>query len=274
MTTTCPELFAAHDAGLIRLPAPIVQLRDARDRAHDHLRGLTTPPHHLDARETVTAATVEAFITGEPLPTVDRVLDAERESRAFEHCLEVARNAATQLEGRIAQAVGDAAEEVITAALRPVFDATVAELRDAYTLLEPFETAGRGALALAATKVRTAAATADRNGHTYSVLRSAAAEVRSLLPAPEYDVDGEFAAFRDVHTVWPKERRTNFGAIPAPWESAPDPIAWQIRHLTPWLPTPAEQDAAWLEVYGEAYRARQIQAEKSRAMALTFGHGH
>lgn len=274
MTDICPALFAAHDNDLITLPQEITQLREARNRANEHLHGLTTPAHFLDARKALTDATVDAFVTGSPLPDVAPVLDAEREARAFEHILEIARNSAAALDRRIASTVAEQADQIITDVLRPVLDATVAELRSAYALLEPFETAGRGALALAAPKVRNAAATADKSSHTYTALRSAAAEVRAVLPAPEYDVDGEFAAFTDIHTVWPRARRTNFGAIPAPWQEVPDVQAWQIRNLTPWMPTPAEQDEQWQSVYGEALRAEQLRSEKRQAMALTFGHGH
>ena len=37
MTQTCPALFSAHDNDLITLPREITQLRDARNRAQEHL---------------------------------------------------------------------------------------------------------------------------------------------------------------------------------------------------------------------------------------------
>lgn len=274
MTATCATLFAAHNSTLIRLPAEVVALREAHERANEHLRELTAPPHYFNALEDVTAATVDAFISGQPLPSVQPVLDAERETRIFDHALEVGRNSAAALDRRVAAALADQADALITDVLRPMFDKVVGELREAYQLLEPFEGAGRGALALAATKVRKAAATVDDQSHTYTVLRNAYSEVRRLMPAPQHDEDGEFVAFTDVHTVWPRRHRSGIAATAAPWTHEPDPQAWQLRNLTPWLPTPAEQDAQWLEVYAEEHKAQQLRAEKHRAMALTFGHGH
>lgn len=274
MTTTCPTLFAAHDSNLIRLPADVVKLRDARERAETHLRDLQPPPHWRNALDDLTDETVEAFIGGAAVPSVAPVLDAERASRAFDHDLDIGRNALAALDSRVAAALADQADALITDVLRPVFDTVVGELRDAYALLEPFEGAGTWALALAELKVRKAAANVEDQTHRYSVLCSAAAEVRKLVPPPEHDEDNEFVAFTDVHTVYPRRSRTGIAATAAPWTHEPDPQAWQLRNLTPWLPTAAEQDAKYREVYAEEIEAQRVRAEQHRAMALTFGHGH
>jgi hypothetical protein len=132
---------------LIRLPANVIKLREAHERATAHLRELTQPPHYLDNLQDVTEATVDAFIGGQPLPSVESVLDAERNARIFDHSLDVARNAAAALDRRVAAALAEHADALIVDVLRPVFDTTVSELHVAYKLLEPFEGAGRGALA-------------------------------------------------------------------------------------------------------------------------------
>ena len=98
--------------------------------------------------------------------------------------------------------------------------------------------------------------------------------VAQAPPATRPRRDGEFVAFTDVHSVWPRRRRTGIAATAAPWTNELDPQAWQLRHLTPWPPSPAEQDARWFEVYAEEFQAQQERAERHRAMALTFGHGH
>lgn len=265
------HLFALHDAGTISLPSRITDLRDAAARYDRHRATLTEPPHYLTARATVTAATVDAIISGGPIPDVEPVLDAEHATRAYQHQVEVARDAAAEVDARLSIAIGQAAETILTDLLRPVFDRTVTKLQDAYRLLEPFEGTSPGALALAAPKVRTAAATVDTEVIVYTQVRAAASELRRRLTPAEYDLDGEFAAWKDIHTVWPRERRTNFGAMPAPWENAPDQLAWQMRHLTPWLPTPAEQDAEWMRIYGEQLREQQEKTNRVRAVRETHG---
>jgi hypothetical protein len=47
-----------------------------------------------------------------------------------------------------------------------------------------------------------------------SVLRSASAELRGLGPRAEHDEDGEFVAFTEVHTVWPRRLRHGIAATP------------------------------------------------------------
>lgn len=271
MTISTPSLYAAHDANLIRLPENVLKVRDAHARASEALTALTPPQHPVDVRTEVAHETAAAYLSGAPAPSVDRVLDAERGARVFDHSLEVGRATVLMLEARLTEVLTAAAETIIVDSLRPPFDSTVASMRAGFNMLEPFETAGRGALALASAKVRKAAADLDGTlVPNYNLLRTAAAELRKVLPPPEHDGDGEFAAFRDVEMVWPRARRTNFGALPAPWAEAPDPLAWQIRNLTAWLPTPAEQDAAWLEVHGgllekQAERVRLHQ--EARGMA-------
>lgn len=267
--STSPHLFALADAGAITLPAAITDLRAAAARYEEHR--LTEPLHYLAARAAVTAATVEAVLAGTPLPDVDPVLDAERAARAYQHQVEVARDTAAELDARLSLAISEHAEHIFTDTLRPIFDTTVKALQSAYRLLEPFEGASPGAIALASTKVRNAAGTVDQHVLTYSQVRAAAAELRRRLSPPEYDLDAEFASWKDIHTVWPRARRSNFGSMPAPWENAPDQLAWQFRHLTPWLPTPAEQDAAWLEVYGEQLREQQEKTNRVRAVHETHG---
>src|SRR4051794_130097 len=126
MTTTCPALFAVHDAGLVALPGDLVKLRDARHRAAEHLRELTAPGHPLDARERVTADTVEAFTAGKPLPDLAPIVVAEQAGSAFAHQLEIGRNALAALERRIGEAVTNGADDLLATVLRPPFEATLA----------------------------------------------------------------------------------------------------------------------------------------------------
>jgi len=44
-------------------------------------------------------------------------------------------------------------------------------------------------------------------------------------------------------------------------------LAWIATNATPWLPTPAEQDERYAEVFGDAER----QAATNRAQARAFG---
>jgi len=90
--------------------------------------------------------------------------------------------------------------------------------------------------------------------------------------APEYDVDGVFAEFE-----WPFATVPGFVPLESGrWTGVPAPeddrerLLWVVSEALapakPWLPTVAEQDKAWLAVFGERLEQQRRYAANAQAI--------
>jgi hypothetical protein len=141
------------------------------------------------------------------------------------------------------------------ALLRPVNDRTLAEARKLAPSLKG-ATTDREVLAVDARK---AWLRLQDLAQTYSSLHEARRAVVAAMAVEVADKAGMFAKFSDTNRWRPNPR------IEALWPEAPwARLAWLVSaDVTPWLPTPSEQQARlerWWEESGAAQRARNNEA--------------
>jgi hypothetical protein len=117
----------------------------------------------------------------------------------------------------------------------------------------PKQRAGVDALALAAARYRS-----TRAAHT--------ALTRRL---PRLDVDGVLAELADLPDVWPTYRQHGQDE-PWPVSRVARPC-WIAVHARPWLPTVAEWDERWLEVFGEPVEQARRNRQQMTALGSVFG---
>ena len=121
----------------------------------------------------------------------------------------------------------------------------------------------------------------DKARKAYSELTHLAARRRMLFEArrqvntvghrvPEHDVQGMFVEFQSPHVLVPGFTPGSTGrwpGVPAPADDR-ERLLWVVSDAVaaarPWLPTVAEQDAAWDAVFGEAQQMR-VQAQRDAA---------
>ncbi len=89
----------------------------------------------------------------------------------------------------------------------------------------------------------------------YGAIAAARRVLADCGARPARDLDGEFAAVKNIDQLWPREVRQYTSK---PWGTGADGTTWLLRNGAElWLPTPAEQDARYDEVYGEREREQQ-----------------
>ncbi len=154
------------------------------------------------------------------------------------------------------------ADAIIADCLRPAFDETLEQVRRHSGALAGHALEPR-ALVAASAKARAAWSELDACAGRYRILREARhlANVAGLRQA-ESDVQGMFAALADPFALAPGYKAGSTAAPPR-IEFPDDAIELMIwltgdaAPAVPWLPTVAEQDAAWQEAFGEGVLTRQ-----------------
>lgn len=265
MRDTTAPLFDAAGAGHFTLPAHLTKMRAGltalQETVEPALR--TEADEHAD----LVAATTAAAVAGHPLPDVAAIETARLEERLAADRFDVRIKAAQGLTWQITNAVLEAADEIITDHLRPVFDHIVTDLRAAVDVTAKYADDPVRALNAPA-KERKAFADIPNLVGEYSTIAAARRVLTDCGARPARDVDGEFAAVRNIDQLWPRERRQY---SPRPWGTGADGTTWLLRNGAQlWLPTPAEQDARYDEVYGEREREQQRRHQSGVDMRSGF----
>lgn len=258
------RLFDGADADLYTLPPEIGALRKAIDR-------LSEPQPPAEAVGTVLdrviGQTKQAAIAGTDLPDPTALLHAEQQQAIDLHRQRVIGDAREQLGERLVYTVSDLASTIITDHLRPVHDAVVAELSDSAKLTEQYEDNPRAALTAPA-RVRAALAGQPELYERYTAVIYARSTVLGCNAVPQRDVEQVLSGVRNAEQLWP--RRARYGTA-CPWPDGLPGLLWQLRNGAElWLPTAAEQDARYEEVYGEAERQQQADASHLQAYGAMY----
>lgn len=203
-----------------------------------------------------------------------KVLDSQAAGQRRERSLQILQ-ATRELAVTVAvNAAADFADHVVTTTLRPAFDDTLAQSARCATALHGHPLDHR-ALITAPAKVRTAWLELQGLADRYSAIRQARTAINTAgLRAAEHDGSGEFAHLHSPHTL----TGYKLGAGRPPRVDQPtDPVDLMLWLTSPgqagkpWLPTMAEQDARWLEVYGDAQTMRRNAAVFGRSVGARGG---
>ena len=250
-------------------------LPDALLAAHDdvaRIAGLALPAYQQIHFADAGCGLVDAAARGEE-PDVAGLLDelrgvvAEADARRLaELALVEAREVATT---RLVSAVRATADETITGHLRPAHDEILEQARAAVADLDghppvPAE------LINASAKIRGAYGRLGDLAHRLDLVRRARSTIIGITgQTATHDVNGLFSGFANPLVFWGGQPPPAMARIPAPVDPIPR-LAWLVGDGAagePWLPTIAEQDAAWeASTYGE--RTRQLAQGALNAQAI------
>ena len=248
-------LLEGHDAGWYGLPDEVLDARCAVVRA-DQARDAHPAPDP-GARQ---AELVERLLDGDQ-PDPAEVADLDGELARYQVWRILVSEAHETAGRRLSAAIGENRDRTIVEHLRPAHAESVETARDLASVAALADDPDvRHALAGTQRKKADQLVEAARR---YGAVRAA----WSVLTrgAATHDQQGTFGELRDLTDAWPTWRQHGSDR---PWPSTPAArLAWIAVHATPWLPTPAEQDERYAEVFGDAER----QAATNRAQARAFG---
>lgn len=235
-------LFRGADQGAYVLPSDLTRLRAA-------VETLAAPveaehPGQVEAR--LAAVMADAAVAGEDPRDVLELLDAHQAVEVVRLANRVRQRAAELTVDRLRDAVESAAEILIVECLRPALDAV---LDDAGKVADTVgaSTAWPETLTIPAGSSRREL---EPLSERYAAIRGARRALTQVGIRPSADIEyAIFGEFMNLPDVWPNFRtRRN-----PPWP--PDPVGrllWlAVGPAMPWLPTPAEQDQAYLRYVRE-----------------------
>lgn len=260
-------VFRGADAGHYDLPGEVIELRRALDILST--ASVEPAPDTAAVREQTVRDTIAAARAGKPLPDVTDLADLERRARLAGERAALHRESAERVGRELVAATHDLADTIVAEHLRPALTAVLAATAKASDALPAGEVVA-DALLRGPQKARDAWLSLEPLAARYGALRAA----QAALPGPE--LDDEFRELRNHNEVWPLWRnRTNLQhTLRVPWpEDGRARMLWLVRsEAQPWMPTNAERDSRWNEVYGAAVartRANRHQAEA--LLSLTGG---
>lgn len=254
-------LFDAAEVGGFTLPEELL----AAHRTLLQAKAITVPtPPPVDT-DAAAAQLVAALVAGEepdPIAQAELLEERQRQRALAETATQVARIAAEQAADAMTHLAADLTERIITDHLRPALAKVWADAREVAANLNGYDITNHRALITAPTKVRNAYAKLPELVARDTAIRTARKKANSAgYREPQHDTQHAFATFAHpeaLHPGWSAESTAAMPAIPFPKDPA-ERLLWivtpEVAAAEPWLPTVAEQDAAWLAMYGE--KARQ-----------------
>ena len=259
-------IFALADREVFKLPPAVVAARErAAAVAQLAAEPETEPDHPATVAEQLVAAVIESAAGG-AAPDYHQPRLNREDREAYDARLTALRLAGEQVEARLASTVRTNAEAIIKL-LQPTFDGLVGRLREALNLAASLDPAA-ALTASAGVRSKLAARFGVR-----ADLDSISAARRALADAgyrSQRDEAGEFALLKNVDSLYPRPSRQ---LSAPPWKDQ-DILEWAVLNGGEvWLPTVAEQDARYEQVYAEAERQHAAGARHARAIAESFVGG-
>jgi hypothetical protein len=275
MRDTTPLLFSTFDAGMHELPVELVRRRNAVRRIEAALTRLGSPPVPGDIeRQNAEAIAQQACDQDDLHLNLDAVDAAEQLVHQHARSARVLTLARTQAAEALADAVHTEGDTAIREYLAPTLAAIVADGRKAAaTYLEHGSTAG--ALITAPAAVRTAWSKVDDLAARFVAIRSTRTQFIRATGIPQRDDAGDFSLIRNPEQVWPEMMQGNHHQLPRPWrhDTTRALLEWLTAHPNAevWLPTAAQQDARWQEVWGP--RIAEARANRHGAQSMLSAMG-
>ncbi|MGH3484342.1 MAG: hypothetical protein ACRDPQ_14040 [Nocardioidaceae bacterium] len=220
-------------------------------------------------------ALIQAAIDGDELPDVGMSLVQNRAADEAERATtRIVSMALDTLAGRV-RAYGSAhGDQLVTESLRPAFEKCVAEHAKSYGIMREHGELDHGRLLGAPQKVRVAALTEATTVETWTAIQTARDDLHRVGYKPEQDVEGEFLTVKVGAQRRHSNRLAHGSKTPPPWPT--DGVLAFLRWVADngaelWMPTRAEQDAAFDAAYGEAIRDQRQRVQQQQALASTVG---
>jgi len=191
----------------------------------------------------------------EPAHVEERLEAAERARRLAELRVEVATVAAAQAVARSDTVVAGLAVEVVREHLAPALDATVAAAAKLAPTAVKFGISdvddSAHLIAHGDGKLIDAVRELDKYVVQYGAIRRARQHLLTILGAPAFDTDGSFSEFRRAPEAFGRAWNVRHATQEREWPAGPrGRLLWIAQHaarIQPWVPLPAEADAALAE---------------------------
>jgi hypothetical protein len=261
-------ILAGHDAGHYQLPEQVIKARDEHARVEECLRKLREDGN-ADPEAAMVDVALELVREGGALPAGDLLKRATRltqQAAARDVCIRalvrVQESAAEEVSAQV-QWFGDK----VIAALAGALKDTLEQARGASTTLRGvLPTPNVVGAGLVSEEIQDAYRKLVAQSGRYGGIRSARYSLMLLGIQSQRDESNIFLEFKNLDALWPN---FNKGGDP-PWPSDPlERLLWIVNGpAEPWIPTPLEQDARWLE-YVEAVKAKQRRKLTPRTAAIT-----
>lgn len=259
MKSNYVALLAGADAGHFKLPSEVLKARKTLARL-DEAASVRPQPDMARVRREFFDAILAAAETGAAWPDPAVLIDAENDLRAYSEWRSAVREAAERAESELNEAIIGDVDGLIVNFLRPAHTEAL-KVAKANAKLAPL-TSPESMAALEGDQRKKVDALA-RAAATYAAVRRAHEALTRPGRDQRQDSEGVFGEMRNLPELWPTFKSRG----PAPWPA--DPVArlcWIATNGDPWLPTPSEQEAQWLAVYGEA----KEQADRNRFALAGF----
>lgn len=260
-------LIASASTGAFTLPDEVIAAHAVAVRLEAEWRR-GGEDHVGPARKALRVALWEAAETGGDFPDAAELARAEG--------LQSAENARRMMLGDITEsaqarawsAVAAVADEIVTRHLRPALAEVVDSARSATSAFSKHGTTAE-ALIGAPAEAQDGWLAVDALADRYYKLRDAQTRLARLAGGPQVDTNGIFERLRNMPDVWPQYHRR--GTPPWPVKDARGYLVWLVTSgAEPWMPTVAEQDARWAEVFADEIQ-RQRNARGRAAGGVYVG---
>lgn len=253
-------VLAGADGGHYTLPESVAGARAVLARVEVAQTDAVAPDGDQRRRAFV-GAILAASDDGSDLPDPRELVEVDE--RAYQLWSIAVRDARAAAEQRVVDALVADVDGLIVEHLRPAHAEALAVARD-HAALAPLAS-DAAVLAALSPAQRSWADALARATATYAAVRAAWSTLTRAGSQSRNDADGVFGELRDLPDVWPSFRQRGQDQ---PWPTTPVPrLCWVAAHATPWLPTVAEQEARWREVYGD----QLDQARRNRQQLDAFG---
>jgi hypothetical protein len=238
------------------------------------------PPPRPFSIEDAAGRIVHAATTGQqvdPLKLCRDFQKVEEDRRLYDQALGVMRQAIEQAAAVAVNAASDATERIITEHLRPVHDELMQQARDVASVLRPYTSAGfeldlQRIVSEPSAEIRAAYLALPDLVERRRLIWQARTKANQVgQRKAEHDEAGLFALFERPMTFHPHWRApAQIPRLPMP-EDDTARLLWfasdEATTARPWLPTLAEQDAAWWGLFGERLEQAARNRHDARAMA-------
>lgn len=272
--TALLKVAESAEAGRYTLPAELTNAIATYDRA----RSVTAPEQVTFNVDQVAGSIVATLAAGDTLDVAQLVTNAATVQRDTEAVgqIRVAISTAIELAASSATLLADdLTEKVITDHLAPAYQQLLEEVREVAASLDGYGLDAH-ALLTAPTKIRNAYLKLPELAVRNKTLREARRLVNTIgHRKPKHDAQDLFSLFSQPMALrpdWKAPARVPHIDMPT------DPIeflVWLVSDKAapgkPWLPTVAEQDAAWWKQFGEAQEMRNQAHRNGLAVGARIG---
>ena len=243
-------LFTGHAAGAFTLPDELVDARRRADALLDRLRDPGIAPKLPATRGRYLEELHAAVDAGAELPDPLVLRQAAEHDRGLDELRRILGDEAEHAQTVVVGIVQRLAVPVLARHLRPALEETIDAARKAADALGGRLPSPDAAVSASAPE-RKAYLELDGLAARYRAIRDAQRIAADLTDGPRFDDRGLFGEFRNLPAVWTEWANPRAAK---PWPAGDRArLVWIVTSgVEPWLPTPADQDAAFAATFPKA----------------------